>query len=75
MITAMEQDPTLSVYLTNLSKGVADVSLNLRAELMGEQADKKYSFFHRFYFVAVIQYSPALRVSSVLFLPSQDNEL
>ena len=39
-----EQDPTLSLYLTNLSKGVADVSLNLRAELMGEQADKKYSY-------------------------------
>ena len=39
-----EQDPTLSLYLTNLSKGVAKVTLNLRAELMGEKADKQYSY-------------------------------
>ena len=39
-----EQDPTLSLYLTNLSEGVAKVTLNLRAELMGEKADKQYSY-------------------------------
>ena len=39
-----EQDPTLSLYLTNLSKDVAKVTLNLRAELMGEKADKQYSY-------------------------------
>ena len=39
-----EQDPTLSLYLTNHSEGVAKVTLNLHAKLMEQEAEKQYSY-------------------------------